>query len=465
MVKEHNQLFMYLMTVLDLAVTASAWLISFYLRFHTNLFRHEAKVRDPAVYISQVTVVSLLLTLLVFSKMGMYRPRRIQSLAAEVWDIIKACAAVGLLEVAASYYLYEPRLSVLMQTQFLVLWPLLLIGYRLPLRLWLRSMRKRGANLRRVAIVGAGRLGQKLLQTLRRQKWTGYHISYFVEDQHVGKQFLDLPVYGPISQVDEVVAQHPVDAVFVALPASRSDELADVLGKLSGEVVDINVVPDLLSYPFLHHQVQQVGQLAVVNLTDSPQGGLAGLGKRMIDIVLSVVGLVALSPFLLLLAAGVKLTSRGPVFYVQRRASLGGREFPILKFRSMVVDAEVNGAAWGAEHQDPRVTTLGRIMRKLSLDELPQLLNILKGDMSLVGPRPERPEFIRRFSRQVPRYMLRHHVKAGLTGWAQIHGFRGRTSLRKRIQYDLDYINRWSLGLDLWIILLTLFRGFYNPKD
>jgi putative colanic acid biosynthesis UDP-glucose lipid carrier transferase len=330
----------------------------------------------------------------------------------------------------------------------------------------LRALRRRGRNLRRVAIVGSGRLGQNLLHTLKRQRWTGYEISYFIEDLRVGQRFLGVPVYGPVSDIGRVLAEHPVDAVFVALPQHRGQQMAGVLAALAQQMVGVYVVPDLLSYQFLRHQVQQVGPLAVVSLTDSPQAGVRGVLKRLMDICGAAVLLVVLVPLMLLVALAVKLTSRGPVFYRQQRASLGGRHFVMLKFRSMVVDAEKHGQpVWGAEANDSRVTPVGRWLRKLSLDELPQLLNVLAGDMSLVGPRPERPEFVQRFAAQIPGYVQRHHVKAGLTGWAQVKGYRGRTSLRKRIQYDLDYINRWSLGFDLWILLLTAMAGFVNPRD
>jgi exopolysaccharide biosynthesis polyprenyl glycosylphosphotransferase len=229
--------------------------------------------------------------------------------------------------------------------------------------------------------------------------------------------------------------------------------------------VDINIVPDLPSFQFLRHRVGQLGSLPVVNVTHSRQSGWNAASKRIFDLAFSLTALVAVSWLMAIIAILVKLTSRGPVFYRQRRASLGGREFHIIKFRSMFVGSDGADNGWSTARHDPRVTPMGRVLRKLNLDELPQLFNVAMGDMSIVGPRPELPEFTQRFNKQVKRYTLRHHVKSGMTGWAQVNGFRGRTSLRKRIQYDLDYINRWSLGFDVWIIILTLFRGFINPED
>lgn len=452
------------MSVLDLAVTASAWLVCYYVRFYGGLLGLRDGDIPPLVDIIDVLFITLLLTVLVFGRLGMYKPRRMQSIGLELFDIVRACLIVWAIEISLSLFLHSSIVSRKLQGLFLVVWPIMLMSYRATMRLVLRALRRRGLNLRTVAVVGAGRLGQKLVHAIRSQPWTGYEVLYFIEDHRVGGQMLGLPIRGPVADIEQVLAEHPVDSVMIALPQERSSQLADVLNRLSTSVIDINIVPDLLSHQFLRHRVHQIGMLSIVNLTHSPQSGWPAVNKRAIDIVLSCLALVFLSPLMLAIALAVKLSSKGPVFYLQRRASLGGEEFDIIKFRSMVADAEgQRGPVW-ATPNDPRATGVGKWLRRFSLDELPQLLNVLRGDMSLVGPRPERPELIERFSRQVPRYMLRHHVKAGITGWAQVNGFRGMTSLRKRIQYDLDYINRWSPGFDLYILAMTVLRGFIS-KD
>ncbi len=465
MVKEHNQFFVFLMGLTDLIVTAAAWLLCFYIRFHSQWFEYQ-EVRPPSLeYIYDVIVVTLLLTLLIFSRLGMYKPHRLQGLAATMVEIIRACVVVWSLEVVVSHFLQSAPVSRKLQVMFLVLWPTMMIASRGAARMFLRHVRSQGRNTRTAAIVGSGRVGQKLLHTLRRQPWTGYDIEYFIEDHRIGETFLGVPVRGPIKNVDKILRDEPVDAVFITVSNGNRKKLDEILGRISTEMVDVNIVPDTLSYHFLRHRVQQVGSMQVVNLTHSPQSGWPAAAKRIFDILFSAVALTLLLPFMIIIAIAIKLTSRGPVFYLQRRASLGGREFDIIKFRSMIPHSERADDVLGPPKGDPRITPVGKILRKLSLDELPQLINVLLGDMSLVGPRPERPEFIERFSRQIPRYMLRHHVKAGITGWAQVKGFRGRSSLRKRIQYDLDYVMRWSFTFDLWILLLTIFRGFYNPND
>ncbi len=464
MLKEHSQVFVALMGVLDLAVTCAAWLVCYFVRFHSGWMPYSGP-RPGLADVGDVIVITLLLVLLVFGRLGLYRPRRLMSPAVELFDVLRACLAVWIIEVVVGHFLHSAPMSRKMQGMFLVVWPLMLIAYRGTARLALRRARRRGRNLRSCAIVGTGRLGQTLCHTLRAQRWTGYEIAYFVDDRRAGEELLGVPVRGPIRGVDALVAEHPVDAVFVALGRGRSGDLEAALDGLSGEVVDVNVVPDLLSFQFLRHDAGQVGTLPVVSLTHSPQTGWNAAMKRGFDVIVSAALIVLLTPLMAAIAVAIRLTSRGPVFYCQKRASLGGRRFVIVKFRSMVERAEdENGAVWGDGPDDPRATPLGRVLRQLGLDELPQLFNVLVGQMSLVGPRPERPEFIERFSRQVPRYMLRHHVKAGITGWAQVNGYRGRTDLRKRIQYDLYYISRWSFAFDLYILLLTFIRCFVPAR-
>lgn len=457
MIKEHSQIIVLTMGVLDLAVTGGIWVLCLTAYVQTGWF---APLVAPTLRTSaHAIVVTLLLTVLVFSRMGLYRPRRTHSRLAEALDLVRACAVVWLLVAVAGHLLPEPRTPLGLQLMFLGAWPAAMIAYRGSARSILRALRRRGRNTRSTVIIGAGRLGQKLFHTFQRQSWTGYDVRYFVDDHRVGGTLLGVPVRGPISELPAILREHPVDAAFVSLP-HNGRRPAEVLDLLSGTLVDVNVVPDLLSYHFLSHEVSQLGTLPIVNLTHSPQCGWNAALKRGLDVVFSLIALIVLSPLMLAIAAAVRLTSPGPALFRQRRASLGGKEFDMLKFRSMVADAEVhNGHEWSTDRDDPRITPIGKALRRLNLDELPQLINVLKGDMSLVGPRPEQPHFIERFSRQMPGYLLRHHVKAGITGWAQVHGYRGRTDLQKRIQYDLDYINRWSIGFDLRILLLTVLGG------
>jgi Undecaprenyl-phosphate glucose phosphotransferase len=270
------------------------------------------------------------------------------------------------------------------------------------------------------------------------------------------------PLLGRIDDLPELLRAHRIAHVFFALPREEHLQLERGLALVDREVVDILVVPDILQFVMLRAGLASLGGIPMINLTETPLSGWYGPVKRATDVVFALLALVLLSPLLALIALAIKLTSPGPVFYRQERMSLDGTLFQMYKFRSMRADAEAEtGAVW-ARPDDPRRTRLGALLRRTSLDELPQLINILKGEMSFVGPRPERPVFVEQFSGKVPRYMLRHKVRCGLTGWAQVNGWRGNTSIEKRIEYDIFYIENWSLSFDVKIVLMTLWNGFVN---
>jgi Undecaprenyl-phosphate glucose phosphotransferase len=326
-----------------------------------------------------------------------------------------------------------------------------------------RWLRRHGYNQTFAIIVGTGRVARNTARALRRASWMGIRPVGFVEDQP-SRWTGDLDVLGTTADLPALVARYKVEHVFIALPLRRYHEARRVFDVLSQTFVEVRLVADVPNLAGLSLATSNLDGLPVIGLRESPHFGLNVVVKRAMDVLLSLVGLVLLSPLLLLIALLVKLSSRGPVFYRQERCGLNGRPFQMLKFRSMRVDAEQQtGAVW-ARKDDPRRTALGTFLRKTSLDELPQLLNVLRGDMSLVGPRPERPVFIQKFKKTIPNYMARHCVKAGITGWAQVHGWRGNTSLRKRIQYDLYYITHWTPWLDVRIMWMTLFKGIIHKN-
>jgi Undecaprenyl-phosphate glucose phosphotransferase len=272
----------------------------------------------------------------------------------------------------------------------------------------------------------------------------------------------DLDLLGGFAELPVLIAKYRVSQVFIALPMSRYDDARRVFDTVSQQFVEVRLVADVPNLAGLSLTTANLDGLPLIGLRESPHFGLNIVVKRTMDVVLSLVGLVLLSPFLALVALLVKLTSPGPVFYRQERCGLNGQSFDMLKFRSMRADAEQQSGAVWAQKNDTRRTWFGTLIRRTSIDELPQLFNVLAGDMSLVGPRPERPVFIQRFSKTIPNYMARHCVKAGITGWAQVHGWRGNTSLRKRLQYDLYYITHWTPWLDLRILWMTLFHGIIH---
>lgn len=320
---------------------------------------------------------------------------------------------------------------------------------RLALYLFLRALRRRGFNLRHVAIVGAGPGAENLKSRLAAYGWSGYKISIEVADT------------SPAALAHLAEAQ--VDEVWLALPLSDESAIRETLHALRHSTASIRFVPDLFTLSLVNHGVSDVVGVTMYDLSTSPMAGLNQLVKWLEDKVLSLIILTLISPLMLVLAIGVKLSSPGPVFYRQERIGLNSKPFEMLKFRSMPIDTEKAGVQWGGSAAKA-TSRFGQFIRKTSLDELPQFMNVLKGDMSIVGPRPERPMFVEQFKDEIPNYMKKHLVKAGITGWAQIHGWRGDTDLKTRIEYDLYYIEHWSLWLDLRIIFLTLFKGFVNKN-
>jgi Undecaprenyl-phosphate glucose phosphotransferase len=321
----------------------------------------------------------------------------------------------------------------------------------------LRQIRKRGFNQRFVLVIGSGPLAQTVAERISRRPDAGLRLIGVVADGALGGSVAGAPVVGGYGELKSILREQRVDQVLIALSRHDSQIFEKVVAELADEVVNVKIVPDLLHGFALRSTVESLDGLPVIGLQESPLRDWAALGKRSFDLVGASVALVVCAPALAAIAVLIALTSGRPIFYKQRRMGHDGRVFEMFKFRSMRRDAEAEGPGW-TRADDPRRTRLGRWLRKRDLDELPQLINVLRGEMSLVGPRPERPAYIEEFRREVPGYMLRHKVRAGMTGWAQVHGWRGDTSIQQRVEHDLYYIQRWSLWLDLRILFMTLFR-------
>ena len=313
-------------------------------------------------------------------------------------------------------------------------------------------------------MVGDGSQADFLIERLKELKPIGIHLSGSISlaeqsSENPGSKFL-----GSLEELPQIIQQQRIDQVFISLSLKEQHRLEELKDLLSEQWVDVRIVPDLGSFRTLHTDIESFAGMPLVTLVQSPMTGWNQVLKRMLDLAGAILALILFSPLMLLIAFLVKITSPGPILYRQQRMGLDGKTFFTLKFRSMRQDAEKQtGAVWATEN-DTRRTTLGVYLRRFNLDELPQLFNVLNGEMSLVGPRPERPVLIEEFKSKIPNYMLRHKVKAGITGWAQINGWRGNTSLEKRIEHDLYYIERWSVWLDLKILLLTVFKGFVDPN-
>lgn len=410
---------------------------------------------DPSGYLTLI-MVAVLATGVVFNQLGLYRNHPVP-LGATLpgWMLVF---------LLLSLFLFITKTSENFSRLWYVLWLVLgfvavELGRRAVYRL-VRSMRRAGLNRRRIIIVGAGELGKNTLNHLSGLDDGEFDVVAYFSDDEPSVDFAGWQ--GGESEACDFAENNSIDQVWLSFPFKQADRLEGVLKQFTHSVVDIRLVPDLYGFRLLNHSTSSVAGLSVVNLSMSPMDGFNRFIKDVEDKLISLVVLAAVSPLLLLIAIGVKVTSPGPVFFRQERMSWNGRCFKMYKFRSMHKDAEsATGAVW-ATPDDQRTTRFGAFLRRTSLDELPQFFNVLKGDMSIVGPRPERPVFVDRFKDEIPGYMQKHKVKAGITGWAQVNGWRGDTDLEARIEHDLYYIEHWSLLFDIKIIILTIFRGFVH---
>ncbi|HLJ96174.1 MAG TPA: undecaprenyl-phosphate glucose phosphotransferase [Gemmataceae bacterium] len=460
MLKRSSQLLCVWFVLWDLILTGTAWVGAYYVRFASGWI----PIRKPPPSASlcwRILPVVLLLAVISYQLTGQYTIHRLRRFREEMVGAIKGTVLLSLLVMASTFYLhekYESRATMLLFSVFTAAG--ILTSRRLS---WfsIRYLRSCGFNQSLAIIVGTGRVARKTAWALRHASWMGIRNLGFVEDQP-NRWTSDLDILGTTADLPRLVRTYGVEHVFISLPLTRYHEARHVFDTLSQTVVEVRLVADVPNLAGLSLTTSNLDGLPVIGLRESPHFGLNVVVKRAMDVAMSLSALLVLSPVMALIALLVKATSSGPVFYRQERCGLNGRPFQMLKFRSMRVDAEdQTGAIW-AQKEDPRRTPLGRLLRHTSLDELPQLINVLKGDMSLVGPRPERPVFIQQFSKTIPNYMARHCVKAGITGWAQVHGWRGNTSLRKRVQYDLYYITHWTPWLDLRILWMTVVHGLFH---
>ncbi len=471
----HNRLLVAFHVVSDILLGLSAFLLAYVLRFHTGIIPITRGLPPFWQYVNVLPFIALVVPV-GFYLQGLYRLRRGRSRVDDFFAVFVGSILAVLFGIVATLYVEAYfateaakdagafEVSQPVWAIFLLLNVALTFASREVMREVLERRWKAGIGLKRVLIAGSGDLGRLVADKILEHRELGYQIVGFVDDRangdHLG--YRGLPLLGTFEEAGEIAAREGVDHLYVAMPPEQHLQMLELLESTSREMVDVKVVPDLLQVIALRARLEDLDGIPVININDVPLQGVNNAVKRSIDLGISSVALLVLALPFALIAALVKLTSRGPVFYRQERMGLDGKSFTIVKFRSMHDDAEQEtGPVW-AVPDDPRVTSLGRFLRRANLDELPQLWNVFRGDMSLVGPRPERPHFVQEFKHKIPQYMLRHKVKAGLTGWAQVNGWRGNTPLEKRIEYDLYYIENWSVRLDLKIMWLTLLRGFFH---
>jgi Undecaprenyl-phosphate glucose phosphotransferase len=464
MITKHRQLFSTGLFLLDGLLIVVSWLGAYWLRFYGLGIDAPLGVPSIQLYL-RFGAVLIPVALLILRSFHLYRSSRTVRLSQEMFALVQGVVAVTAAAGLISY-LWRGELSRTVLLLFAGIATVTLCGVHASGRLILRAMRRNRRNLRHVLIVGTGELAAEMERKMTAGRDFGFAVEGIVaaRAEDVGKTIGVTPVIGTVAELTALVEKTGAELVYLALNRSEFEAELEALEQLNDSTAAVRLVPDLARTFTLNASVEDFDGTPIILVTESPGQGWNMVLKRLFDLVFALVGLVLLSPLLLLLSILVKLDSPGPVFYSQERVGLSGRRFQMHKFRTMRADAEAPGKAEWSRPVDARRTRLGSILRRLSLDELPQLWNVLVGHMSLVGPRPERPVFVKQFRAAIPRYMLRHHVKAGITGWAQVNGLRGDTSLDRRIEYDLYYIKNWSMGFDVKILFLTVLRVFRDQS-
>lgn len=464
MIQRKHQSLATIQLAFDIIASNLAMLAAWYLRFALQIVPVTKGQQDLETYFQILPLVSIVFPL-AFAIQGLYRPhapRSEESVSVLTGTLLGTVVLSGVLlwirPGNPDVFYSRATLAI-----FAVCELLLVMSGRSIIRWFVERRHRAGKELDRVLVAGGGELARAVAERISRRRELGFEVIGYVAEDPNGP-LAPLPRLGTLADAARVVREKKIDHVFVALPQSSSASMMALLDDLVREVVSIHVVPDLLQFMALRSRVGDLDGLPTINLSDTPLMGWSRFLKRTFDFVFALAALIVLSPVLAVIALTIVLEDRGPVLYRQIRMGLDGAPFEILKFRSMRVGAERDSGAVWAERDDPRRTRIGRVLRAWSLDELPQLWNVVRGEMSLVGPRPERPQFVEQFRTEFPHYMLRHKVRAGITGWAQVHGWRGNTSVRMRIEHDLYYIENWSLMLDLKILAMTVRHGLKHEN-
>lgn len=467
MIKDNQKYLNRLHLLLDAVIVACSYMLAWYLKFESIFATKKLGigVLEMKTYFYALYFIVPGYIILYYS-FNMYTSKRTARKKFEVYGILKANTVGMLLFIVALYVVNQPNFSRTMIFIFYIINIVLTTLSRQILRNSLQYFRRKGYNLKYILLVGYSRAAEEYVSRINANPQWGYVVRGILDD-HVprGTLYKGVKVLGSIDNLTIILPENKLDEIAITLALQDYGRLEEIVDLCEKSGVHTKFIPDYNSLIPSRPYTEDLMGLPVINIRYVPlTNTLNWVAKRCVDIVGSAVGLVLISPLMLILAIAVKLSSPGPVIFKQERIGLHNKPFQMYKFRTMEIQKEsAEKKAWTVR-DDPRVTKVGRLMRKTSLDELPQLYNILRGDMSLVGPRPERPLFVEKFKEEIPRYMIKHQVRPGLTGWAQINGYRGDTSIRKRIDYDIFYIENWTMGLDVKILFLTIFKGFINKN-
>lgn len=456
MLKQHEKSIANLQRIVDLGVVWLAWLLSYYIRF--NFFDHA----EPNLEVTflKLSFVLLGISLYAFHKSGLYKSQRFSNRYKEIFGVVRGNTTAIIIFIMLIYFFGENRLSRLTLGIYFILSTFSLIIFRISIRNFLRMIREKGKNLRYVLLIGNGQILSRYVDTIRLFKDSGIRIAAWIDSEGLAEKN-NITSYS--GSYDEYRKENPVDTVVLSYVGKDGHKVEDFLAKNYDDLTPIQILPNI-SYSLVGHQIEDFGGIPLLTFNQPQFSFLELTLKRLIDFFGSLIGLIISLPIFILAAIFIKLSSKGPIFYGQERVGIEGQQFTMWKFRTMkVAESNEDQTEW-SNKDNPRKTWIGDFLRKTSLDELPQLWNILIGQMSLIGPRPERPFFVEKFKEEIPGYMLRHRMKAGLSGWAQINGWRGDTDLHKRIECDIYYIKHWSIWFDIKILFLTPFKGLFHKN-
>ena len=467
MIKDNQKVFNRLHVVLDALIIAFSYMLAWYLKFASPF----SDIDKSVGVLSMLTYFEMMVVivpgyLILYYAFNLYTPKRTTVHRYEVINIIQA-NTVGLILLMAGWYLISQiHFSRSMMALFYILNIIFTTLGRLLIRHLLQYFREKGYNLKYILLVGYSRAAEEYINRINSNPQWGYVVRGILDD-HVpaGTLYKGVKVIGTIGNLLYILPENKLDEIAITLSLADYDNLEHIVDMCEKSGVHTKFIPDYNSlFPSRPYTEDLMG-LPVVNIRYVPLSNtLNWCIKRLMDLIIAAAALVVASPIMVIAAVLVKLTSKGPVIFKQERIGLHNKPFKMYKFRTMKVQKSAEEQKGWTTKDDPRVTKVGKFLRRTSIDELPQLFNILKGDMSVVGPRPERPQFVEKFKEEIPRYMVKHQVRPGLTGWAQVNGYRGDTSIKKRIEYDIFYIENWTISFDVKIILMTFFTGFINKN-
>ena len=464
MIRDSQKYFNRLQVVLDGFVVVVSYLIAWYIML-TKANQREVGVL-PAEFYMMALVILVPFFLLLYYACNLYTPMRMQGRRLEGGNILKANAIGGLTFMAGLYVMRQGDTSRLLVGVFLILNVVLTVTERNVVRLVLMNARRIGLNQKYVILVGYSRAAEEYIDRIVQNPQWGYKVLGLLDDNvAAGTFYRNVEVLGLIESLARILKDNHPDEIAITLGLNEYDKLERIVAMCEKSGVHTKFIPDYTNIIPTKPYTEDILGLPVINIRHVPLSNTFNMMvKRVMDFVGSLIAIVLFSPVMLITAVLIKLTSPGPLIFKQERVGLHNKPFQMYKFRSMEVQSKQEERRGWTVKNDPRVTPVGKIICRTSIDELPQLFNVLKGDMSLVGPRPERPQFVEKFREEIPRYMVKHQVRPGMTGWAQVNGYRGNTSIKKRIEHDLYYIENWTVGLDIKILLMTPFKGFINKN-